>query len=132
MFFEGAEDTDYWTGIEFQEFSTHNSFAPTELRESPFKPTIEIDTTLIDLLQITVSMQPWTDPNTGITYTHIDNRTFGVGQNHIFTFAFFDIYGNYIDGIVNLDPPYFIEYTDQTSGGLVDQTGNSYVNVLSK
>lgn len=76
MFFEGADDPN---AVPFQEINATYTYAPTELRDSPWQPSIEIDTTLIDLLSITVSLTPWTEPNTGIVYNHIDNRTLGCG-----------------------------------------------------
>jgi hypothetical protein len=80
--------------LPFSEINIDESYAMTELKDSPYQVNVIIDTTLVDIFNIQTELVPWTDPNTNRVYNHLDNRTLGVGQFHIFTFLFFDLYGN--------------------------------------
>jgi hypothetical protein len=118
--------------IPFSEIMVDESYALTELQDSPFKANTIMDTSLVDIYNIKTNLIPWTDPNTGITYTHIDNKTLGVGQLHQFTFEFYDIFGNRIPEIIVMKPPYFFIFEDEYSKGLINEVSYSYVDDINK
>jgi hypothetical protein len=117
--------------IPFSEILIDESYALTELKDSPFKANLIIDTTLIDIFNIQTDLIAWTDPNTGTTYSHINNKTLGVGQFHQFTFVFFDIFGNQIPEVLVMKPPYYFVFEDELSAGLIKEVSYSYVDSIN-
>jgi hypothetical protein len=120
------------TLIPFSEINIDESYAMTELKDSPYQVNVIIDTTLVDIFNIQTEMVPWTDPNTGKVYNHLDNRTLGVGQFHVFTFQFFDLYGNKIPEILVMKPPYYFVFDDEYSEGLNRVVSYSYVDTINQ
>ena len=116
--------------IPFSEINIDESYALTELKDSPYQVNVIIDTTLVDIYNIDTKLIPWTDPNTGRTYTHLDNRTLGVDQFHTFTFQFYDLYGNKIPEILVMKPPYYFVFDDEYSEGLNKVVSFSYVDTV--
>lgn len=114
--------------IKFGEVNVNESYTLTELGNSPFKITTELDPTLIATANVTISMNPWYDANTGTTYTSINNRTMQANVEHTFELAFLDIYGNDISTVSDLDPPFFAVFED--NNGLVQYQNYSVPNEL--
>ena len=114
--------------LEFKEMQMNETYALTELSNSPYKLFSKIDLGIVDTASILLTMYPFTDPNTGIEYTHLDNRTFLVGETHKFRITFRDIYGNDMPPWIYIDPPYDIKFTN--SEGKILATSKSYMDKL--
>lgn len=65
-------------------------------------------------------MNPFTDPNSGKSYSHIDTRTLQVDVTHRFEIDFKDIYGNHMPPWIYIDPPYYITFFDNKGNTIAE------------
>ena len=63
---------------------------------------------------------PFTDVNTGKQYSSFSKLVLQAGVTHTFKLFFQDIYGNTLEQVIILNPPYDLELRDQ-SGKLLAQ-----------
>jgi hypothetical protein len=131
VFRHSAELVNGVEAMEFGEITIDETYALTELRNGTFTVTPEIDNMLLDLSKVSVVLEPFTDPNTNTTYTHMDNRTLQVGVEHTFSMGFVDIYGNNLSKLIDMHPPFVIRFEDKSGGGNFHITEH-YLNEISK
>lgn len=61
--------------LPFGDMKQNETYALTELINSPYKLFSKIDLGIVDTASVVLDMSPFYDSNTGNYYNHIDNRT---------------------------------------------------------
>lgn len=117
--------------VPFGEIAIDETYALTELRDGVFTVTPKIDNMLVDLTKVSVVLEPFTDPNTNVTYAGMDQRTLQVGVEHVFSLGFVDVFSNNLSKLIDMHPPFVITFTDE-SGGANYQATEHYLNELTK
>lgn len=100
------------------------TYALTNLRGSPYRVEPVLDQALVDLANVEVTLESFTDRNSGIMYLGLENRTLQAGILHRFRLDFADAFGNRLSGSVVLDPAYKVEL--RNAAGVLISANQSY------